>query len=105
MLLLSIIPTGDLPTEDQTDKISHFIVYGITAILFLRVLRLKTTLTKSILLSIILASFFGFAMELIQSMLPWREFSLLDELANIIGAFFFSILYVLGDYYRKKLLG
>ena len=105
VLLLSIIPTKDLPTEDQTDKVVHFIIYGITALLFLKVLRLRTTLTKSIILSVGLASFFGLVMELLQSILPWREFSLLDELANIGGAFFFTILYVLRDYYRKQLWG
>lgn len=103
VLLLSIIPTKDLPTEDQTDKVVHFIIYGITALLFLKVLRLRTTLTKSIILSVGLASFFGLAMELLQSVVPWRESSLLDELANIGGAFFFCILYALREYRRKKL--
>jgi VanZ family protein len=102
VLLISIIPTKGLPTENQTDKVVHFIIYGITALLFLKVLRLRTTLTKSIILSVGLASFFGLAMELLQSVVPWREFSLLDELANIGGAFSFSIIYALRDYYRKK---
>jgi VanZ family protein len=102
VLLLSIIQTEGLPTGHPRDKVIHFIIYGITAILFLRVLRSRTSLIRSTALSIILASVFGLAMELLQSVLPWREFSLADELANIGGAFFFGILYVLKDYHRKK---
>ena len=103
VLFLSVIPTRGPETGYPLDKLIHFVLYGITAIIFYRVLRLRTSLIKSTVLSIILASFFGLAMELLQSVLPWREFSLLDELANIGGAFFFSILYALRDYYRKKL--
>jgi VanZ family protein len=102
VLLLSIIPTKGLQVDHQIDKIIHFIIYGITAIIFLRVLRLKVSLTISIILSIGLASLYGLAIELLQSMLPWREFSLADELSNIGGAFFFCILYALKNYRRKK---
>jgi VanZ family protein len=102
-LLISIIPTKSLLTGHHTDKIIHFVIYGMTAIILLRALWSKTSLIKSTALSIILASFYGFAIELLQSVLPWREFSLADELANIGGAFFFSILYALKEYQRKKL--
>ncbi|MEW6213984.1 MAG: VanZ family protein [Nitrospirota bacterium] len=102
ILFLSIIPAGGPQIDTPLDKIIHFIVYGITAVVFLRVLRLKVSLTKSIVLSIIFASLYGFAMELLQSALHWREFSFSDELANISGALFFGIIYAVTDYRRKN---
>ena len=103
VLLVSIIPTRGLQTGYPTDKVIHFVIYGITAVMFLRILRLKTSLTKSVFLSIILASLFGFVIELIQSVIPWRECSFSDVMANVSGAVLFSLLYVLNEFYRKKI--
>lgn len=103
VLLLSVIPTSGLRTGYPIDKIVHFVIYGITAGMFLRVLRSKASLTKSIVLSISLASLFGLVMELIQSVIPWRECSFADMMANFSGAVFFCILYVLKGFYRKKI--
>lgn len=93
ILFLSIIPAEGLQTDSPLDKIVHFVIYGITAILFFRGLRLKIPLTRAIVVSIILASFYGFAMELLQLLLPWRQFSFSDGVANISGALFFGIIY------------
>jgi VanZ family protein len=41
-------------------------------------------------------------MEIMQSVLPWREFSLSDIVSNLTGAIFFSILYILGHHFWKK---
>jgi VanZ family protein len=103
VLLLSIIPTRDLQTGYPTDKVIHFVIYGITAVMFLRILRFKTSLTKSIVLSIILASMYGFVMELLQSAIPWRKYSFSDMMSNVSGAVFFSLLYVLKEFCRKKI--
>lgn len=105
VLLLSIIPTGGLQTgfSFPADKIIHFIIYGITAIIFFRALRLRMILIKAMVLSISFASLYGFAMELLQSELPWRGCSYLDEVANMSGAVFFSVIYALMDYRRKKI--
>jgi VanZ family protein len=102
VVILSVMPVKGIETGYPTDKIVHFIMYGITSIVFLRNLRSKPSIIKSGILSIILASAVGFAMEIIQSVIPWREFSLADELANISGAVFFTAFYVLKDFYRKK---
>jgi VanZ family protein len=102
VVILSVMPVKGIETEYPTDKVAHFIMYGITAIVFLRNLRSKPSIIKSGILSIILASSVGFAMEIIQSVIPWREFSLADELANISGAVFFTILYVLKNFHRKR---
>ena len=103
VLLLSVMPVKGLEGGYPTDKVAHFIMYGITAIVFLRNLRSKASIIRSGILSIILASLVGFAMEVIQSAIPWRKFSLADELANVSGAVFFTILYVLKDLYGKKI--
>jgi VanZ family protein len=103
VLLLSIIPTKGLQTGHPVDKIIHFVIYGITAVMFLRILRFKTSLSKSIVLSIILASMYGFLIELLQSALPWRQYSFSDIMANVSGAVFFGVLYVLRELYRKKI--
>lgn len=103
VLLLSIIPTRGLQTGHPADKVIHFVIYGITAVMFLRILRFKTSLTKSIVVSIVLASMYGFVIELIQSAIPWRECSFSDMIANISGAAFFSILYAITYSYRKKI--
>jgi len=81
----------------------HFVIYGITAVMFMRILRFKASLAKSIVLSISLASLFGLVMELIQAAIPWREYSPADMMANFSGAVFFTVLYVIKDFYRKKI--
>ena len=103
VLLLSVIPTKDVPTGHPTDKIIHFIIYGITAILLMKNLRSKMSLKKSAVLSLTVASLFGLIIELIQAAIPWRECSFSDMIANVAGAVSFSFLYALMDYYRKKI--
>lgn len=101
ILFSSLIPTQGPQIGHPSDTVIHFIIYGITAVIFFRVLRLKVSLTKTVVLSIILASMYGFAIELLQLVLPWREFSFSDEVANIVGAFFFSIIYALKQSFKK----
>lgn len=102
VLVLSVIPVKGVEGRYPTDKLVHFIMYGITAIVFLKNLRSKMSIKKSIILSVVLASSFGFAMEIIQYAIPWREFSLADGLANVTGAVFFTVFYALRDFYRKR---
>ncbi len=102
VLLLSIIPTKGLQAG-HTDKVIHFVIYGITAIMFLRILLFKMSLSKAVFLSIILASLFGFVIELIQYAIPWRECSFSDVVANVSGAVLFSLIYIVNEFYRKKI--
>ncbi len=101
ILFLTIIPAEGPQVDLPLDKMVHFVMYGITAIVFFRVLRPKKSLTLTIILSIGLASFYGFAMEVLQLALPWRQFSFSDEVANIGGALFFGVIYGMKDYYCK----
>lgn len=101
VLFLSVIPTGGSNTEHSKDKIVHFLLYGITAVIFYRFLKFRFSLSKTVVLSVGLASFYGFTMELLQALLPWREFSFSDGIANFIGAFLFGVLYAIKENYRK----
>lgn len=103
ILFFSVIPVQGLQTEHPADKIAHFVFYGITAIIFFRILRTKMSLVKTTAVSIIFASLYGLAMELIQHVLPWRQFSLLDEASNFSGALVFSVIYAIREYNRKRL--
>ena len=103
ILVFSTIPVKGLQTRHLSDTIIHFVLYGITAVLFMKDFRSKTSMKKSAVLSIIIASLFGFVTELIQSAIPWRECSFSDMMANVSGAFLFSLLYVLKEFYRKKI--
>jgi len=103
VLFFSVIPVKGLQTEHPADKIAHFVIYGITAIIFFRILRTKMSLVKTTVVSIIFASLYGLAMELIQHGLPWRQFSLSDEASNFSGALVFSVIYAIRECNRKRL--
>jgi len=103
ILFFSVIPVKELQTEHPADKITHFVIYGITAIIFFRILRTKMSLVKTTVVSIFFASLYGLAMELIQHGLPWRQFSLSDEASNFSGALVFSVIYAIKECNRKRL--
>jgi len=103
VLVFFTIPVKDLQTRYLSDTVIHFVMYGITAVLFMKNSRSKASMKKSAVLSIIFASLFGFVIELIQSAIPWRECSFSDMMANVSGAVFFTLLYILTSYYRKKI--
>ena len=102
ILFFSIIPTRGPQTNLPLDKLIHFVVYGITAVIFFRGLRLRVSFNKSIAFSVILASSYGLAIEILQSAIPWREFSFLDEVANVSGASSIGIIYAVMSYRKKK---
>ena len=103
VLVFSTIPVKGLQTRHLSDTVIHFVMYGIAAVLFMKDFRSKTSMKKSAVLSIIIASLFGLVIELIQSVIPWREYSFSDMMANVSGAVFFTLLYILVGYYRKKI--
>lgn len=80
--VLSLLPAADLPGIEGSDKVKHFIAYaGLAGPLAIwagpgRALRV-----------FLVAALFGLAMECAQYLAPTgRDFSLLDEGANICGA-------------------
>ena len=75
----------------QIDKPAHFILYGITALMFFMVLRVKKDRKKSMLYAFLLSSLSGLIIEIIQSFTPHRSFEAVDILANTLGAAAFII--------------
>lgn len=85
----SSFPTSGLPpTFPQADKLAHFIIYGILALLLHRAFRLERRYgpLTAVLLSILVASIYGALDEYHQSFIPTRSTDLLDWLADTLGA-------------------
>ena len=73
----------------QIDKAGHCIAYGALAWLSYRAIcyaSIPYTARHATVLAIALASLFGGFCEFIQLYLPWRTASMLDLLANVVGA-------------------
>ncbi len=95
VLMVSLIPVPETDLETTgVDKIVHFLIYGITAILFLRFFYEMATAHGFIgPLSILSAFLYGLLIEVIQNFLPYRSFSVMDIIANLAGATVFVFLY------------
>lgn len=93
VLIISIIPVPDTGVAQRNlDKLVHFVIYGVTALFFLKFLyKGFRSLYIDGSISIGLASLYGFLMETIQSFFPYRSFSIGDILFNFFGALFFGI--------------
>ena len=101
ILIASVMPVTGVDTGLPEDKIAHFVMYGVTAILLFRFFERRTTLNRASYMAVAIAAFYGAAMEVVQYFLPYRSFSAGDMAANTAGAFFACVLYVKG----KKLWG
>lgn len=88
--VLSLLPGRDLPKVDimSADKIAHFSVYAILAVLFARVVLLTTAINKPKLIQVVLiCSFYGVLLEFAQdTFVPSRYFDWQDALANATGS-------------------
>ena len=93
VLFASVIPTPEVHSGLPDDKIAHFIMYGITSVLLFRVLNRVCTPTKALLFAVIISAGYGFFIEVLQSLIPWRSFSLLDQAANTLGAVATGLVY------------
>ncbi len=93
ILLSSVFPFAPTESGLPLDKIMHFVIYGITSTMFFKVLNHKLSANKALLLAIILSSAYGFFIEILQSYLPWRNFSLGDQVANTLGALIIGVIY------------
>ena len=102
VLIGSVIPVSgpntDLPAD--ADKVVHFVMYGISAILLFRMFVKKTTIQRAFFLSVAIAALYGATLETVQYFLPYRSFSFGDMVANTAGAFSGSVLYMHGKSYE-----
>ena len=78
-----------LPSFEFSDKLLHFAAYAVMGVLFYRAyqtLPFKNNIQLLILLSMISASLYGISDEIHQSFVPYRDGSLLDVVADVLGA-------------------
>lgn len=94
ILVISIVPVSGPQTELPSDKLAHFIIYGLTAVLMFRYLADKVSKVRAACAAVIGASVYGAFMETIQYFMPPRSFSLGDMASNTAGALFFAVVYV-----------
>jgi VanZ family protein len=79
---LSVMPPGDLPPVEGSDKLKHFIAYGSLG----GAVAIAAGPGRA-LRAFLIAIGYGALMEVAQALAPTgREFSILDEVANILGA-------------------
>lgn len=90
----SLIPMSG-PVVHNSDKIQHFIGYGVLALLAQLIWRqpLKVWLAASLM---------GVAVEFAQAMTPYRSFDTHDMLANSLGAIAGLTLALLWQKYKFK---
>ena len=79
--VLSLLPASDMPDVHMSDKIGHTLAYGCVMLagglgFWLQRQRLQVAGGLFLL---------GIAMELLQSLMPTRQMSLLDIAANTVG--------------------
>jgi len=94
-----------IPSIPFIDKVLHCAAYGIMGILFYRAyqtLRIKDNIHMLILISVVSASLYGISDEIHQSFVPFREASIGDVIADIIGAFSGVYLYQLVVVSRER---
>jgi hypothetical protein len=69
----------------QSDKIVHFLVFGLLATVTLRALRIESPRSRAVV-AVLLASLFGASDELHQFFTPGRSCDIFDWLADTLGA-------------------
>ena len=81
------------------DKLIHGLMFFVIAFLCSHALGSKFGFKAVIALAL-----FGLAIEVLQHLLPWRSFSLLDWLADVIGILAYDVIHRLKRrYYLKKI--
>ena len=79
------ITTGDAVAGFLIPGFDHIFAYFILSCsLFFLLLDFRKNYLFFI--PIIISFFYGFGMEVIQGFLPWRDFSLVDSLFNLVGS-------------------
>ena len=78
----SVIDAGSSPAVTLNDKLQHILGFGLLALLAHAAFPRCSPWTR--ILPGLLG--YGLLMECVQCLLPWREFSLLDLVADLCGA-------------------
>ena len=94
----------NLPSFKFSDKLLHFAAYAVLGVLFFRAyqtLSFKNNIQLLMLLSMISASLYGISDEIHQSFVPDRDGSLMDVMADVLGAVCGVYLFNLWMRFRK----
>lgn len=100
------VPLPDLGIH-FTDKIAHFIVFGILGLLItrgMRHVRKRIIHNHPALTAVILGCIFALTDEIHQAFVPARSAEVLDWVADFVGILIFSYLYSLWSNRRHKRL-
>ena len=108
LLTATSIPSSSMPDIKISDKIEHFGAYaGLTVLLTAALLvqqKSRYLRRSAFTLSIMFASLYGLLDELHQTLIPGRNCSLDDWIADFAGALTGAlIIYILFRYERKKI--
>jgi len=91
VVIVSLIPGGDLTAPGELDKIGHFLAYAIMAFWGLSAFRTRRTSILVIIFCLLL----GVGLEYLQQLVSGRDPSLADGLANFLGVFVGTLIYFL----------
>lgn len=100
---LSSMPVSGTQLFSNADKVLHFAIYGMLAILVSRAIRKEKPLfsdTNIKIASILLVSLYGLSDEIHQAFVPDRTPSIFDLMADCLGSITGSFLYV--DFIRRS---
>ncbi len=109
VFVVSVLPTPEgVDPFTGFDKVVHFAIYGLMAILWARVFAGGRGIVgngfsgRVFVIVLALAFFYGLFIELVQELTPSREASFYDALANGLGGAAGAGLYFLVHRFSKK---
>ena len=94
-----------IPSFEFSDKVLHFFAYAVLGVLFYRAygtLRVKSDPRMLILISMVSAFLYGVSDEIHQYLVPFRDASIWDVVANTLGAVCGVYLYHMWADYRGQ---
>ena len=105
ILFVTSLPSGLVPRQlGPFDKVIHFAIYGLFAVLLSRDLSQATGRWRAALLAVVIAVAFGAADEWHQGFIPGRSTDLADWRADSIGAAAGAVLFALAHRRRAARL-
>lgn len=111
IFVLCAMPSEDIPNPSwdipHLDKLVHFGMFFVMAVLFCSELKFSTNLTQSkiIVINVIFTFIYGGAIEVLQQHVFQRSGDVADLLADIVGATVGCVCYPVIDQRKRKILG
>ncbi|MBL3655019.1 VanZ family protein [Fulvivirga sediminis] len=92
ILVLTLTPGESVPDVGlfDYDKLGHAFIFFVLSFLSINGIyrhpRYNAKVNKAVIIGVLFSAFYGFTIELIQSVIPGRSMEAMDAIANIIGA-------------------